>query len=53
MQIRRMTGKIIDQILDENARAAIARTKAIEDYNIMIGNLEDPADEGEEVESDE
>lgn len=39
-----------ERILDENARAVVAELKAVQDYNIMMGNLEDPEEEGEEDE---
>ena len=43
-------GRIIDRILDDNAHAAIADQAAVIDYNVMMGNIEDPAEEGEEDE---
>ena len=35
----------------EYAEAVTAQTKSVQDYNIMMGNLEDPS-EGEEDEDD-
>lgn len=35
---------------EEIAAANAARARAVEDYNIMMGNLEDPAEEDEEDE---
>ena len=32
-----------------NAAAEAANTKAVQDYNIMMGNLEDPGEEEEEI----
>ena len=38
------------QAEQEYAAAVAAETKAVQDYNIMMGNLEDPAEEDEEDE---
>ena len=51
MQIIRLIGTICERHLNENARAEIANLKAVTDYNIMMGNIEDPSDESE-VEND-
>ena len=32
-----------------NAGAEAANAKAVQDYNIMMGNLEDPSEEEEEI----
>ena len=37
----------------ENAEALAASTKAVQDYNMMMGNLEDPSEEEEGDEEDE
>ena len=50
MTIRRLITTILESRLDENARAEIAMLQAITDYNIMMGNIEDPSEEGEEEE---
>ena len=47
MNVIPRNGRIIDRILDDNARAAIADQKAVIDYNVMMGIIEDPAEEGE------
>lgn len=39
-----------DKAALENAQAAELRMKAIFDYNVMMGNLEDPDEEDEEDE---
>lgn len=40
-----------EEKIDENARATAMQVKAVQDYNIMMGFLEDPAEEDfEEVE---
>lgn len=50
MKAIRYSEKPYERILDENARSAVAELKAVQDYNIMMGNLEDPEEEGEEDE---
>lgn len=37
-----------ERILEENARADVADMRAIQEYNIMMGNLEDPSEEEED-----
>ena len=39
-----------DRVIDEIAREQIGEIKAVTDYNIMMGTLEDPAAEEEEEE---
>lgn len=45
----RLKGTILERHLDEIDRAQTAELKAVMDYNIMMGVLEDPA-EGEDEE---
>lgn len=52
MKIIPKTPRILDRHLDENEKAQIQQLAAKVDYNIMMGILEDPADE-EEDEDDE
>ena len=40
-------GNLARERKEKQTDSALSRTKAIEDYNIMMGNLEDPM-EGEE-----
>ncbi len=40
------------QAEQEYADAQAAQTKAVQDYNIMMGNLEDPSEDDEEEEED-
>lgn len=47
MRIERLNMTIEQQAEQERANAISARLMAIEDYNIMMGNIEDPQ-EGEE-----
>ena len=48
MKIERRTVSPFDRIQDEIAREHIENIQAIQDYNIMMGNLEDPNEEEEE-----
>lgn len=41
------------QAEQEYAEALSAKNKAVQDYNIMMGNLEDPSEEEEGDEEDE
>lgn len=49
MKAVKLEGTILERHLDENTRAQAAALMATVDYNIMMGNLEDPA-EGENEE---
>ena len=53
MRINRLGISIEQQTEMENAQATAARNKAVQDYNIMMGNLDDPSEEDEEDEEDE
>ena len=45
---------ILERHLNENARALAERARAVQEYNIMMGYLEDPSEEEEgEGEEDE
>lgn len=46
--VRERTESPYEKKVKENAIAEAAEVKAVQDYNIMMGNLEDPADEEEE-----
>ena len=48
MKVIPLTSTILDRHLAENARATAEDVKAVQDYNIMMGNLEDPSEEEEE-----
>jgi len=52
MEAVRLSGTILERHLNENNRAETARLKSVQEYNIMMGNIEDPS-EGEEDEEDE
>ena len=47
MRIIPLIGTILEKHLQENARATTETVKAVQDYNIMMGNLEDPSEEDE------
>lgn len=51
MKIIRLAGTILERHLNENARALAEEMKAVQDYNIMMGNLEDPSEDEEETEA--
>ena len=47
MKISKRERSPYEIIIEENARAAIEDLKAVQEYNIMMGNLEDPSEEEE------
>lgn len=49
MKIEKLTMSLQEQAEQEYAAFLAARSKAVEDYNVMIGNLEDPMEEEEEI----
>lgn len=49
MKIIPLIGSILDRHKTDNAREIAEGVKSVTDYNIMMGNLEDPA-EGDEME---
>jgi len=48
MRINKLSIPLEQQAEQEYAQAVAAHNKAVQDYNIMMGNLEDPSDEEEE-----
>ena len=48
MKVERLGITIENQAEQEYAASIAARSKAVEDYNIMMGNLEDPTEEEDE-----
>ena len=48
MRINKLSMPLEQQAEQEHAQAVAAHNKAVQDYNIMMGNLEDPSDEEEE-----
>ena len=48
MRINKLSMTLEQQAEQEYAQAVAARNKAVQDYNIMMGNLEDPSDDEEE-----
>ena len=53
MKIIPLSGTILERHREDVARAEAERVKAVQEYNIMMGLLEDPAEENEEDENDE
>lgn len=53
MEVIKLADAIYERHLNENARAEAAELRAVTDYNIMMGNLEDPAEDEEEEEEDD
>ena len=47
MRIERLAVTPEQQAEQEYAEALAAKNKAVQDYNIMMGNLEDPEEEGD------
>ncbi len=45
MVIAKLQGTIYERHINEHVRSTAAELKAITDYNIMMGNIEDPSDE--------
>lgn len=52
MIVNKLGMTVAEQAEKEYAQAVSAHNKAVQDYNIMMGNLEDPS-EDEEGEEDE
>ena len=50
MKIIQLIGTILERHQNENTRAMAEDMKAVQDYNIMMGNREDPAEDVEEME---
>ena len=53
MRIEKLGMTPQQQAEKEIAEALAADTKAVQDYNIMMGNLEDPSEEDEEEGSED
>lgn len=50
MKINKLSTTIEEQTERERAQAITAHNKAVQDYNVMMGILEDPSEEDEEDE---
>ncbi len=48
MKVERLGMSIEKMTETEYAEAQAARAKAVQDYNIMMGNIEDPSEEEDE-----
>lgn len=53
MRAEKLHMSVEEQAEMEYANAQAAKTQAVQDYNIMMGNLDDPSDEPEEDEEEE
>ena len=49
MRTERLAVSPEQQAEQEYAEALTVKSKAVQDYNIMMGNLEDPEEEEEEI----
>ena len=49
MKVEKIGVPVEKQAEQEYAEALAAKSKAVQDYNIMMGNLEDPEEEEEEI----
>lgn len=47
MVYKKLSVSVEEQAEQEYAASLAARSKAVEDYNIMMGNLEDPMEDEE------
>lgn len=52
MKAQKRTKSPYEKAMEELEKEKVEEMKAVQDYNIMMGNLEDPAEE-EEEEDDE
>ena len=50
MKVEKLAVPVEEQAEQEYAASLAARSKAVDDYNIMMGNLEDPSEDDEEME---
>lgn len=48
MKARKRTRSPYERAIEENEAAKLEEVKAVQDYNIMMGILEDPSEEEEE-----
>ena len=47
-KVNRLTESIYEKVMNEKTRADVEDLKAIVDYNLMMGALEDPNEEAED-----
>ena len=50
MRIEKLADTLEKQAEQEYTEAIAAKAKAVQDYNIMMGNIEDPSEDEEEAE---
>lgn len=53
MRIIPLIGTLLERHKADNAKAIADKVEAIQVYNIMMGNLEDPSEEDENEEEEE
>lgn len=51
-KMQRRTLSPYERAVEDNAKAAAAHVRAVTDYNVMMGVLEDPAEDEEEEEDE-
>lgn len=52
MKIISLVGTILERLRADNEREKAAKVSAIQEYNIMMGILEDPSEDDEETEEE-
>lgn len=52
MKIIPLVGTILERLRADNEREQAAKVNAIQEYNIMMGILEDPSESEDETEED-
>lgn len=53
MKIIPLIGSILERHMADNAKAIAVKVEAIQEYNIMMGLLEDPSAEDDEEEDED
>lgn len=53
MKIIPLVGTILERLRADNEREKAAKVEAIQEYNIMMGILEDPLEDDEDLEGED
>lgn len=53
MKIIPLVGTILERLRADNEREKAAKVEAIQEYNIMMGILEDPSENDEDLEGED
>lgn len=53
MKIIPLVGTILERLRADNEREKAAKVEAIQEYNIMMGILEDPSEDDEDLEGED